>query len=455
MALRSEARVDVSLEAWTDPEGAAAPAGGAPDPLAPGVLFAPALRADTTRKVNKPNVVWQLTGAWAHEGKTATGTAAVYYGLEPDGTPHEGLVNPMVFADGFNFGESNLDDLYAHLNAPYGAEGRRLLGQLQAAGVDIVLLGFKERHTYIQANAGVAVSAIRKAIADRQPGGAPLIVGGVSMGGLITRYALARMENEGEEHETGTYLSYDSPHNGAWIPVALQQLAYFFESVPDPSGNPKQAELIRSPAAQQLLWAWVENARDSGAVATWSKLRRDFLQDLKDVGWFPSKPGMRRIGVANGTGDTIGGPVQPDEEVFDWTRPGLARAVLRTQPAFGQMQEVVRMSAVLLGYRTSRTSEIPPLDGAPGGTLASYGMLADALGATIDERHRSGCFVPSVSAVALKYDPVTWDVDLKTDLNNLPAGRSDLDAFCCDTTNSEHSLVTETLAEWILAALTD
>lgn len=179
------------------------------------------------------------------------------------------------------------------------------------------------------------------------------------MGGLITRYALARMENEGEEHETGTYLSYDSPHNGAWIPVALQQLAYFFESVPDPSGNPKQAELIRSPAAQQLLWAWVENARDSGAVATWSKLRRDFLQDLKDVGWFPSKPGMRRIGVANGTGDTIGGPVQPDEEVFDWTRPGLARAVLRTQPAFGQMQEVVRMSAVLLGYRTSRTSEIP------------------------------------------------------------------------------------------------
>lgn len=173
MALRSEARVDVSLEAWTDPEGAAAPAGGAPDPLAPGVLFAPALRADTTRKVNKPNVVWQLTGAWAHEGKTATGTAAVYYGLEPDGTPHEGLVNPMVFADGFNFGESNLDDLYAHLNAPYGAEGRRLLGQLQAAGVDIVLLGFKERHTYIQANAGVAVSAIRKAIADRQPGGAP------------------------------------------------------------------------------------------------------------------------------------------------------------------------------------------------------------------------------------------------------------------------------------------
>lgn len=80
-------------------------------------------------------------------------------------------------------------------------------------------------------------------------------------------------------------------------------------------------------------------------------------------------------------------------------------------------------------------------------------MLADALGATIDERHRSGCFVPSVSAVALKYDPVTWDVDLTTSLNDLPPGRSELDAFHCDDTNSEHSLVTESLAEWILAEL--
>ncbi|MFI6445705.1 hypothetical protein [Kitasatospora sp. NPDC050543] len=450
----SEPRVDVSTDPWTNAEGAETTQGSAPEPLGQGVLFTPALRTDTARKVNKPNTVWQLTGAWEYEGETATGTAAVYYGLAPDGTPHEGLVNPMIFADGFNFGESNLGDLYAHLDAPYSADGKRLLSQLLAAGVDVILLGFKVRHTHIQANAAVAVSAIRKAIADQQEGGAPLIVGGVSMGGLITRYALTWMENEGEDHNSRIYLSYDSPHNGAWIPVALQQLAYFFESVPDPSGKPKQAELIRSAAAQQLLWAWVPNARDSGAVATWSEKRGKFLQDLKDIGWFPSKPGLRRIGVANGTGDGTTGPLLPDELVFDWTSPGIARAVLRTQPAFGQLQEVVRMSALILGYRTSRTSEIPPLDGAPGGTLASYGMLADALGATIDDRHRSGCFVPSVSAVALKYDPVTWDVDLTTNLNDLPAGRSELDAFHCDTTNSEHSLVTESLAEWILAELT-
>ncbi|MFI7103772.1 hypothetical protein ACIBK8_31025 [Streptomyces sp. NPDC050161] len=418
------------------------------------MLFTPASRADTARKVNKPNKVWELTGAWAHEEKTATGTAAVYYGLGPDGTPHEGLVNPMVFADGFNYGESDLDDFFAHLNAPYNSQGKRLLDQLLAAGVDIVLLGFTERHTYIQANAAVAVSAIRQVIAERQ-GDAPLIVGGVSMGGLITRYALARMESEGQDHQSRLYLSYDSPHNGAWIPVALQQLAYFFESpFPDPDGKPQQADLIRSPAAQQLLWAWVDDDKYEGPVATASPLRGQFLQDLKDVGWFPSKPGLRRIGVANGAGDGIGGPLQPDQLILDPDLPFGARAVLRTQPAFGEEQEVVRMQIPLLAYRISRTSQIPPLDGAPGGTLASYGMLADALGAQIEPEHRSGCFVPSVSAVALKHDPVTWDVDLHTDLNALPAGSTDLDAFTCDTTNSEHSVVTEPLAEWILAQLT-
>lgn len=169
----SEPRVDVSTDPWTDAEGAGKEQGSAPEPLRQEVLFTPALRGDTARKVNKPNTVWQLTGAFAYEGETATGTAAVHYGLDADGVPHEGLVNPMIFADGFNYGESELGDLYAHLDAPYGADGKRLLSQLLAAGVDVILLGFKERHTHIQANAAVAVSAIRKAIADRQVGGAP------------------------------------------------------------------------------------------------------------------------------------------------------------------------------------------------------------------------------------------------------------------------------------------
>jgi triacylglycerol esterase/lipase EstA (alpha/beta hydrolase family) len=51
--------------------------------------------------------------------------------------------------------------------------------------------------------------------AAERTGGTPLVVGGLSMGGLVTRYALAMLERDNPEHEVGTYFSYDSPHRGA------------------------------------------------------------------------------------------------------------------------------------------------------------------------------------------------------------------------------------------------
>ncbi|MEV4570112.1 hypothetical protein AB0K12_40715 [Nonomuraea sp. NPDC049419] len=45
--------------------------------------------------------------------------------------------------------------------------------------------------------------------------------------------------------------------------------------------SPGQAALIRSPAAQQLLWAWVGSARYSGPVATAGPLRAEFLRDRR------------------------------------------------------------------------------------------------------------------------------------------------------------------------------
>ena len=37
---------------------------------------------------------------------------------------------------------------------------------------------------------------------------------GYSMGGLIARYALAYMEEQGIAHETRLYVSYDAPQKG-------------------------------------------------------------------------------------------------------------------------------------------------------------------------------------------------------------------------------------------------
>jgi hypothetical protein len=208
------------------------------------------------------------------------------------------------------------------------------------------------------------------------------------------------MERDGEDHQAETYLSYDSPLNGAWIPLILQQMAYFFEDFSSgEAGKPKQADLIRSPAAQQLLWGWVENSRYSGPVAIASPLRGELLAELKDLGWFPARP--RKLGVANGTANGTGRDIPPGELAFDWKAPlSIASATARIQPAYGERQRVGGMHFIPQ-LRRSSTTAVPPFDGAPGGTLASHGLVADVLKAEIEDRYRIGCFVPSVSAIAL------------------------------------------------------
>ncbi|MFG2212782.1 hypothetical protein [Streptomyces sp. NPDC048638] len=319
------------------------------------------------------------------------------------------------------------------------------LEQLLSAGIDVVLLGFEERHTYTQANAGVVISAINRVIQERQ-GDEPLIVGGVSMGGIITRYALAEMENQHQDHQTATYLSWDSPHNGAWIPLILQQMAYFFESLPAKPGKVKEAELIRSPAAQQLLYAWIPDAKYDGPVATSSELRTQFLAELRDLGQFPQRP--RKLGVANGTGNGTGRDLPAGAEVFKRQVPLVVYAQANFQPDGGTRKPIGEMRAAGQ-VRRGFTSHVPGLDGTPGGTLGSFGKIAGALGADIPEKYKFSCFVPSVSAVALDYDPAKWDIN---PYENVEAAdeKSALDEFKCDGENTEHSQVTKPLVDWIV-----
>ncbi|MEV0230640.1 hypothetical protein [Nonomuraea sp. NPDC050786] len=402
-----------------------------------GVWFA-APRPDAV-KAPRPAQVWDLVGDQPHQGRTATGRAAVHLAQG-----HAGLTRPLIFADGFDYGPSDLDAMWSRLNA--GAPG--FLDRLRAMGIDVILLGFDERQTYIQANAAVAAACVRRAIQERR-GDLPLVVGGVSLGGMITRYALARLESEGFDHQTDKYFSYDTPHLGAWIPLVLQQLAYLDESLRPQSGAPGQAELIRSPAAQQLLWGWVEGEDYSGPVTTASRLRTDFLDDLRRVGWFPMRP--YKLGLANGAGDGAGPDLPPGTRVFDLHHDPL-QLTARIQPDRGELQSLgaIRFGAPVW---TSATSGVPAFDGAPGGRLDFWGRVADAIGLPVQEGFRSSCFVPTVSAIALARDPLQWQADLYQDLADLPKDETFLDAFCCDTGNSAHGEVSQVLVDWLLEQL--
>ncbi|MFH8366406.1 hypothetical protein [Streptomyces sp. NPDC018031] len=402
-----------------------------PGPVSPAVArtvspAAAGAAAEAASRAPEPDEVWRLP----------SGTAWIYYGHG-----RRGLARPVVLADGFSTGPTELDLAWELLDR--GAYP--FLTRLRESGRGLVLTGFDERSASVPANAENVRAAVLRAIARRRGRGA-LTVGGFSMGGVVSRYALTKLEHEGVDHRTGLYVSYDSPHHGAWLPICLQAFAHYLR--PLSGGFSAQ---INSPAARQLLWRHLAQV---GGTPAEDPARTAFLAELRSMGWWPRR--CRRIGVANGAGRGTGNGVPAGAEalsvgglVFNGTR-------LYTQAA-GEDPVVGKLRSLVGRRRTVRAGGLPELDGAPGGLLESFGTLADELDRLGRTRvhHRSVCFVPTVSALAVRGARLDRQEDLYADLSGLPAEASELDEFRCASTNEAHTLMTEELGSWILDRLPD
>lgn len=101
---------------------------------------------------------------------------------------------------------------------------------------DIVYVDWDYSEEYIQANANTLIKVIQwvNAQKDIQEDMATNVILGQSMGGVITRYALRKMEDAGMEHQVSLYISHDAPHLGANVPLgalyALYGLSSFLEN---------------------------------------------------------------------------------------------------------------------------------------------------------------------------------------------------------------------------------
>lgn len=375
-----------------------------------------------------PNEIWELPG----------GTAWVFYA-----NGNTELTRPVIMADGFNSGPSTLGFSWTGLEL----SNYHMISELRRRGRDAIVLGFDERSASIIENAGTAEAAILRTIAERT-GNAPLAVGGFSMGGLVTRYALASLESKQVDHQTTLYWSYDSPHRGAWIPIALQSFAHYTRDLDDAF-----SDQINSPAAQQLLWRHIEEW-DSNPQE--SKLRRDFLTALNQVGGWPRRP--RLIGVANGVSNGIGTGLMPGAVAVQGTGLSITPTKLYVQGSGGH--ELVADLRVVTPPPKEQvfTSGLPTIDGAPGGTLEGFGILAEKLSELpawllmqTTASITSHCFVPTVSAVAIR--DLNTDDDLYVNIDELPADASELDEFKCASQNEEHTKITEELCTWIFDRL--
>lgn len=200
-------------------------------------------------------------------------------------------------------------------------------------GLDLVLLKFSNNHREIQDNAQVLKALIRS-INNLKQGNFENIVIGESMGGLITRIALAEMENNGEDHQVSLYTSFDSPHKGANTPLSLQEIAEdvfeihavqlilpfldllnIFSIGPTPPINTNwrsMRESVRNmynaPASRQML------IRHRDYMHEINPIHLDFQNLLDDIG-FPQS--TRSIALINGGKngnwqETANGPVDPE-----------------------------------------------------------------------------------------------------------------------------------------------
>jgi hypothetical protein len=233
------------------------------------------------------------------------------------------------------------------------------------------------------------------------------------------------MEQNSIPHETRLYISFDSPHKGANIPISLQYLINYlaveFDNV--------EAQLIvdtvlNSPAAKEMLYDHLFAHLLAGSEFEQDPTKltpegapdfRDAFQTELDMLGFPQN--VRNVAMINGsgTGQTSGSPgTQVVNTTLNITTGVTADVNLHFTPASGQTINITSFDSFIIGIPAGsfdaegQSIDIDGVDSAPGGTS----QISNALGGAgtnqiiidfinaLDQDDFS--FIPTISALAIE-----------------------------------------------------
>ncbi|MEZ4801933.1 MAG: T9SS type A sorting domain-containing protein [Gelidibacter sp.] len=271
-------------------------------------------------------------------------------------SPDNILDKPIILVDGFDFGDTrNIQSIYELLNFDDNGTPSNLGDLVRDEGFDVVILNFPiytrtEDNAvidggvdYIERNAMLLVELIQ-IINGQKQGSEPNVVIGPSMGGLISRYALNYMENQGLNHDTRLWISFDSPHLGANVPIGFQHLFNYMAFGLDLGGfggdqsiealQPVVDGMLKSPAARQMLTDQFEPHLANGSNVNFNNnLRLPMAHPFKNIFFngmnaltpsgFPEN--LRKVSIINGSGvgnpypDKNNMPITPDREILNTT----------------------------------------------------------------------------------------------------------------------------------------
>jgi len=174
------------------------------------------------------------------------------------------LDNPLIVVDGFDAEDvSDTNSIFHYFT--YGDPAINILEDLRDEGVDVIVLNFPNYirpadgadinggADYIERNGLVLINLIETIKSD-MVGSQEIALIGPSMGGLVTRYALTYMEQHAIEHQSGLWISFDSPHRGANIPITLQYLINYVAELGGDADVVAMRDIrLNSVASKQML----------------------------------------------------------------------------------------------------------------------------------------------------------------------------------------------------------
>jgi len=371
--------------------------------------------------------------------------------------------------------------------------GGNLKDNINLSQYDIVYVDYNNGTDDIRRNAKLFEEAINWVNAHKTSG-QPNVVMGLSMGGLVARYALRTMEVAGKDHQTWKFISVDAPHKGANVPVSVQamvrhlqelDLRVFFIKVlsaADIFSDLKGAvNLLNSKAAKQMLIYQVTKdlTYDNSEYTA-------FMQEYDALG-FPQQ--CQNIAIADGSGQASM-VFAPERELIKMNESytlkgwlgavnaifgGLSGVALLTNypqliinviPGNTQLNAtsfanalpnkknskiyegrvfikkkllfLISVNVNIAQKSMNSASDMLPIDGAPGGLYNINTMmeLSDKMAQYVQQPQF--CFVPTVSALALS----NWKDKLTVNLQNedfFATGASGFDQYFTSSANELHT----------------
>ncbi len=321
-------------------------------------------------------------------------------------SPNNNLLdNPILIVEGFDIQDNMyFEEMWSLFNKQNFAEC------LLQNGYDIIFLNFNEPRTDLRVNAQLVKEAIEKINADKVSNNELVIAGG-SMGGLVTRTALTYMEAFNIEHHTRLFISFDSPQNGANIPIGLQHFLKFASENDNVAALDFIGRLNDKASKQMLLYHHLATNEDENTTAPHSD-RATFEYYIQTTGDYPEE--LRKIAISNGTANgTILSHPDDDLLIFykaKYNSTSKIRAKIWAMPNSEDKEKILKVTVGNVRVKRVRLINDYKIDYAPGGKFGSLKTMGETAPDDFTIYQDDHCFIPTISSLDINTNDFEYNI---------------------------------------------